>query len=165
MPFCPEPFTFEFGFARGFLRHLLVPGVSLLVFAAQAESWTTLFDGRDLHAFQSRGGGEFKIQDGMIVGQTGQGGHGWLCTKREFGDFILELEVMALSGNSGVQLRSHFDAKERMVGYQIEVDPSTRSWSGGLYEQGRRGWLQNLEKNEPARQAFKTGEWNKYRIE
>ena len=51
-----------------------------------------------------------------------------------------------------------------MVGYQIEVDPSARAWSGGLYEQGRRGWLQNLEKNEVARKAFKTGDWNKYRI-
>jgi hypothetical protein len=51
-----------------------------------------------------------------------------------------------------------------MVGYQIEVDSSTRAWSGGLYEQGRRGWLQNLATNEPARKAFKPGEWNHYRI-
>ena len=160
----PEPFTF--GFERGSCQHLVVVCLALLSsFGAHGEHWTTLFDGKNLHSFQSRGQGDFKVQDGMIVGKTGKGGHGWLCTKREYGDFILELEVMAVNGNSGIQIRSHFDSKDRMVGYQIEVDPSTRAWSGGLYEQGRRAWLQNLEKNEAARKAFKAGEWNKYRIE
>src|SRR3954468_17716837 len=159
----PEPFSF--GFARGFRHHLMVAAMALLSLALHAQSWTPLFDGQDLHAFQPRGQGDFRVQDGMIVGKTGKGGHGWLCTKKTYGDFILELEVNIKAGNSGVQIRSHFDSKDRMVGYQIEVDPSARAWSGGLYEQGRRGWLQNLEKNEPARKAFKTGEWNKYRIE
>src|SRR5689334_3856217 len=159
----PEPFSS--GFAGGFRQHLMVAAIALLSWGVQAESWTALFDGKDLQAFLPRGQGDFRVQDGMIVGKSGKGGHGWLCTKREYGDFILELEVMAVSGNSGVQIRSHFDSRDRMVGYQIEVDPSARAWSGGLYEQGRRGWLQNLEKNEPARKAFKPGEWNKYRIE
>src|SRR5947208_1221275 len=137
MPLRPEPFTFEFGFVRGLLRHLmLVIGLALLVGGAQAEGWITLFDGKDLRAFHPRGQGDFKVQDGIIVGKTGKGGHGWLCTAREYGDFILELEVMAVNGNSGVQIRSHFDSRDRMVGYQIEVDPSARAWSGGLYEQG-----------------------------
>jgi 3-keto-disaccharide hydrolase len=143
----------------------MVAALALLSPGLHAESWTPLFDGQDLHAFQPRGEGDFKVQDGMIVGRSGKGGHGWLCTKREYGDFILELEVMAVSGNSGVQIRSHLRARDRMIGYQVEVDPSSRAWSGGLYEQGRRGWLQNLEQNEPARKAFKAGGWNKYRIE
>jgi len=163
MPLRPGPFIF--GFVRGLLQHLMVIGVALLASRAHAERWSTLFAGKDLHAFEPRGQADFQVQDAVIVGRTGKGGHGWLCTKREYGDFILELEVMPVSGNSGVQIRSHFDSRDRMVGYQIEVDPSARAWSGGLYEQGRRGWLQNLEKNEPARKAFKTGEWNKYRIE
>ncbi len=69
------------------------------------------------------------------------------------------------TGNAGIQIRSHIDGKDTMVGYQIEVDPTPRAWSGGLYEQGRRGWLQNLTNNPAARAAFKTGEWNHYRIE
>src|SRR5207245_5647452 len=63
------------------------------------------------------------------------------------------------------QIRSHFGPKDKMIGYQIEVDPTIRAWSGGLYEQGRRGWLQNLEGDDRARKAFRPGEWNKYRIE
>ncbi len=146
------------------LLAILLP-LALAPFGALAETWTTLFDGKNLNAFNPRGGAQFTVSEGTIVGKTGKGGHGWLCTKREYGDFVLELEVRILSGNSGVQLRSHFDDKDRMVGYQIEVDPTPRAWSGGLYEQGRRGWLQNLEKNDAARKAFKADEWNKYRIE
>ena len=82
--------------------------------------------------------------------------------------------------NSGVQIRSHcFDedktvelngkkikiAKGRVHGYQVEIDPSDRAWTGGIYDEGRRGWLFDLKKNEAARKAFKQGEWNKFRIE
>ena len=31
--------------------------------------------------------------------------------------------------------------------------------------EGRRKWLVDLKNNEPARKAFKQGEWNKFRIE
>ncbi|HYV27783.1 MAG TPA: DUF1080 domain-containing protein [Candidatus Eisenbacteria bacterium] len=124
----------------------------------------SLFGGRTLDGWDPRGQAVFSVENGVIVGVSGKGDHGWLCSKKTYGDFILELEVKDDSGNSGIQVRSHINDKDVMVGYQIEVDPSPRAWSGGLYEQGRRGWLQNLEKNEAARKAFKTGDWNKYRI-
>ncbi|MCK4960192.1 MAG: DUF1080 domain-containing protein, partial [Planctomycetes bacterium] len=38
-------------------------------------------------------------------------------------------------------------------------------WTGGIYDEGRRGWLNNLAHNEAARNAFKPGEWNHFRIE
>ena len=31
--------------------------------------------------------------------------------------------------------------QNRAWGYQAEVDPSERKWSGGLYDEGRRKWL------------------------
>jgi len=102
-----------------------------------------------------------------------------------YGDFELHVEyrVDPLL-NSGIQIRSHVfkedteiiiksangDEKKRKVaagrvhGYQVEIDPSDRAWSGGIYDEGRRGWLNNLEKNEAARKAFKQNEWNHYRI-
>jgi hypothetical protein len=79
-----------------------------------------------------------------------------------------------------VQIRSHcfdedksleFNGKKitikagRVHGYQVEIDPSKRAWTGGIYDEGRRGWLKNLEDNEAARQAFKPNEWNKFRVE
>lgn len=124
-----------------------------------------LFNGRDWTGWQERGQARFRIENGVIIGETGRGGHGWLCTTNTHGDFVLELEVRIRSGNAGIQFRSQIDERDVMVGYQIEVDPGRRAWSGGLYEQGRRGWLQNLTNNPAARAAFKVGEWNHYRIE
>jgi hypothetical protein len=46
-----------------------------------------------------------------------------------------------------------------------EIDPSARAWSGGLCDEGRRGWLQDLSANDAGRAAFRDGEWNHYRIE
>ena len=84
--------------------------------------------------------------------------------------------------NSGVQIRSqYFDEAQtftirqgdkersfnipagRVHGYQVEIDPSERAWSAGIYDEGRRGWLFNLENNEAARKAFKPNEWNTFR--
>jgi hypothetical protein len=130
-----------------------------------ASDFPPLFDGVSLAGWVPRGGGVYRVEDGAIVGETGDGRHGWLCTTKTYGDFHLELDVKTdLPGNSGIQIRSHIDDKDVMVGYQIEIDSSPRAWSGGLYEQGRRGWLQNLENNPEGRKAFKVGDWNRYRI-
>eukprot|EP00752_Nemacystus_decipiens_P018891 g16947.t1 len=53
----------------------------------------------------------------------------------------------------------------RVVGYQYELDPSERSWSGGIYDESRRGWIANLENNEAARNAIKLDDWNEVHIE
>ena len=70
--------------------------------------------------------------------------------------------------NSGIQIRSLSTPKfrnGRVHGYQIEIDPSERAWSAGIYDEARRGWLYSLENNPKAQQAFKQNEWNHYRVE
>lgn len=47
----------------------------------------------------------------------------------------------------------------------MEIDPSDRGWTGGIYDEARRGWLYNLECNPQAKAAFKQHDWNKFRIE
>jgi hypothetical protein len=44
------------------------------------------------------------------------------------------------------------------------MDPSARAYSGGLYEEGRRGWLVPLIDSPYARVAYKLGDWNHLRI-
>ena len=82
---------------------------------------------------------------------------------------MLELEVRVDSLlNSGIQIRSNSlpDYQNgRVHGYQVEIDPSERAWSGGIYDEGRRGWLFNLQGRSAAQKAFKQGQWNHYRIE
>ena len=140
--------------------------------------WEPLFNGKDLSGFiQYNGKALYQARDGMIVGTTVFGErNSFLATKELYGDFILELEVR-LTGelNSGIQFRSEggiprkaADGKKEVdfvYGYQMEVDPSPRAWSGGIYDESRRGWLYPLEYNPAAKKAFKPKDWNHYRIE
>lgn len=89
----------------------------------------------------------------------------FLVSDRQLGDFVFEVELRFDSpGNSGLQVRSHV-RDGRLQGYQVEVDPSDRAWSGGLYDEGRRGWLAGLADDSTARGAFVPSGWNRYRIE
>ena len=146
---------------------LIISGLA----GAQHKDWENLFNGKDLSDWKLlNGNAKFTVQDGKIVGETVQNTpNSFLCTKKNYGDFILEFEAkIDQSMNSGVQIRSQ-SLKEyqngRVHGYQVEIDPSQRAWSAGLYDEGRRGWLNNLERNENGRNAFKNGKWNKFRVE
>ena len=79
----------------------------------------------------------------------------------------LEVKIDDTTSNSGVQFRSHFDAtandgKGKVYGYQYELDPSSRRWTAGLYDEGRRDWLYPLSLNAAAQNAFRLGGSTKY---
>ena len=147
------------------------------------EGFTPLFNGKDLTGWEQHSGkAEYRVEDGAVVGKTVLGtGNSFLCTKEQYGDFVLEFEFkVAKDMNSGVQFRSQFYPKDteleidgkvkkfaadRVHGYQFEIDPSPRAYTGGIYDEARRGWLKDLKGNEPAQKAFKQGDWNSARIE
>lgn len=135
------------------------------------KNWTNLFNGKNLSGWkQLNGKAKYEVRGQEIVGTTvSNTPNSFLVTEKEYGDFILELELKAdTSMNSGVQFRSLSKAdvqNGRVHGYQVEVDPSKRQWSGGIYDEGRRGWLYTMEVNPAAKHAFKNGDWNTYRIE
>lgn len=162
---------------------LLTAGAALTAIHSFGEELKPLGNGQDLTGWIQRGGkASYAVEDGCIVGTTVAGTpNSFLCTKKTYGDFILELEIKADDGlNSGVQIRSqcfdqptqffwhgtnHTIPAGRVHGYQVEVDHRPeRRWSGGIYEEGRRDWLNPLAKNSPGSQAYKFGEWNHYRI-
>jgi Domain of Unknown Function (DUF1080) len=141
-----------------------------LALIVSVPQWTPLFDGKSLSGWkQLNGTATYAIEKGELVGRTAKGSpNSFLCTEKLYGDFELEFEVKVdPTLNSGVQFRSvsvpGYQAG-RVHGYQAEIDPSDRKWSGGLYDEGRQGWLQDLSKNERGQKAFKNGKWNKYRI-
>lgn len=139
--------------------------------ALQKDGWTELFNGKDLTGWQQvNGNAEYKVVDDAIVGTTTTDTpNSFLATTEAYGDFILEFEVMLNNDiNSGVQFRSISDPAVmdgRVHGYQFELDPSDRKWTGGIYDEARRGWIYPLSLNPAAQAAFKKGEWNKARIE
>ena len=143
--------------------------LSISSFAQQ--NWINLFDSGNLNDFVKRNGtAEYRLEGDQLIGISAlETPSTYLCTKQKFSDFILEVEVKVEVGlNSGIQFRSNSfpEFKNGQVhGYQCEIDPSERKWSGGIYDQSRRGWLYPVTMNEPGRQAFQNGQWNKYRIE
>ena len=148
----------------------------LLTFSLQAQdgNWKNLFNGKDLNGWKAVAGkATFTVQDGIIEGSAVFGtGNTFLITEELYGDFILELDlkISHISSNSGIMTRGQFDpagqgGKGLVYGYQVEADPTPRAWSGGIYDEARRGWFYPLDLNPAAKAAFKLGEWNRYRIE
>jgi hypothetical protein len=141
------------------------------VASAQSVGWQNLSNGRDLSGWkQLNGKALYAAKGNEIIGTTvASTPNSFLVTEKEYGDFILELDLrMDSAMNSGIQIRSESKSEVdngRVHGYQVEVDPSARGWSGGLYDEARRGWLYPLELNAKAKTAYKHGQWNKYRIE
>ncbi|HZF64140.1 MAG TPA: DUF1080 domain-containing protein [Chitinophagaceae bacterium] len=137
----------------------------------QNTGWHSPFNGKDFTGWkQLNGKAKYTIQNGEIVGTTVfNEPNSFLATEKDYGDFILELEFKVDSRmNSGIQFRSQSkpDYKDgRVHGYQFEIDPSSRGWTGGVYDEARRDWLYPLDLNPSAKTAFKKDQWNKCRIE
>ena len=135
------------------------------------DGWTMLFNGKDFTGFkQLNGEAKYTVEDGMMVGTTKlKTPNSFMATEKTYGDFILEVDLLVdPSMNSGIQIRSLSNTdynNGRVHGYQVEIDPAERAWSGGIYDEARRGWLYPLDVNQKGREAFKNGEWNHYRIE
>ena len=133
--------------------------------------WQQLFNGKDLQGWkQLNGKAKYEAKNGEIIGTTvSNEPNSFLSTDKTYGDFILEFEVLVEDDiNSGVQIRSlsKADYKEgRVHGYQVEIDPSDRAYSGGIYDEARRGWLYPMDINPEGKKAFKRDTWNKYRVE
>lgn len=133
--------------------------------------WKDLFNGKDLKGWvKKNGNAEYKIVNNTIVGVSQLNTpNSFLCTEQIYGDFVLELDVKVEAGlNSGIQIRSisdHTIMAGKVHGYQVEIDPGDRAWSGGIFDEGRNGWLYPLSVNPKGQKAFKLGQWNKYHIE
>lgn len=171
-----------------FLPVVIVLALGAIAIASE-NGFVPLFNGNDLSNWEQHGGkAQYSIEGDEIVGTAiPDTPNSFLCTKKEYGDFILHYEFKVdPSLNSGVQIRSHvFDEPKeypykkpdgttdvikvpagRVHGYQVEIDPSSRAWTAGIYDEGRRGWLNNLEgdENKEAREAFKQNEWNHVQV-
>src|SRR5262245_14399080 len=88
---------------------ILLPAPALPAEKPEEAGWVSLFNGKDLDGWVQRGGkAKYRAEDGQIVGSTVPNtANSFLCTKKDYRDFILELEFSVQPGlNSGVQVRS-----------------------------------------------------------
>ena len=137
----------------------------------QEANWQELFNGKNLKGWTKLNGtAEYKVENNTIVGISKVGTpNTFLATDKVYDDFILEFDFKVDDGlNSGVQFRS-LSLKEyndgRVHGYQFEIDPSERAYTGGIYDEARRGWLYPLTNNTGGQKAFINKQWNSARIE
>src|SRR5687768_12722623 len=73
-----------------------------------------LFNGKDLKGWVPMHGGEWVIEDGVLIGKNGtnwttnpEKSGSWLRTAREYADFVLELDfAINQRGNAGIFFRS-----------------------------------------------------------
>ncbi|HVE16138.1 MAG TPA: DUF1080 domain-containing protein, partial [Chthoniobacterales bacterium] len=170
-----------------------VVAISSVVSLHAQGGWIDLFNGKTLEGWEQRGGtATYSVEDGTITGvAVPNSSNSFLCTKRTFSNFELELEFKCDPNlNSGVQVRSEcfpeattvtINGKKitfpagRVHGYQSEIDVDAkrgRMWTAGIYDEGRRGWLfpvgekteQGMAFSEQGRKVTKNGDWNKLRI-
>ncbi|WP_234570776.1 3-keto-disaccharide hydrolase [Rhodohalobacter sp. 614A] len=135
------------------------------------QGWQPMFNGENLDGWTKlNGDAEYQVDGSTITGIAQMDTpNTFLTTEETYGDFILEFDVKVDPRlNSGVQIRSLSTddyMNGRVHGYQVEIDPSDRAWSGGLYDEARRGWLYPVTDNKRCSNAFKNGLWNSYRVE
>lgn len=156
------------------IKTAFLVGGALVILSSAApaeEGFADLFDGKSTAGWVQRGGkAVYTVEEGALVGRTVLGEkNSFLCPPRDYADFVLEFEVLVDPKlNSGVQVRSasRSDYRNGVVhGYQVEIDASERGFSGGIYEEQRRGWLTSTDDAPAARKVFRLGEWNRYRVE
>jgi hypothetical protein len=138
------------------------------------DGFTALFDGKSLDGWKNPyAWGKSEVVDGEIHLTADR--KFFLITEKTYGDFIFEGEVLLPEGpaNSGFMFRAQVKPNN-VFGYQAEVDGDPkRGWSGGLYDENRRGWFISPKRDDAASVAefrkragdtFKRNEWNTYRI-
>ena len=127
----------------------------------------TLFDGHTLKGWVLEHGGEWTIEDHVLIGRNGtnwstnpEKSGSWLRTAKQYGDFILELDfAINTNSNSGIFLRSAIEKNPAFTGYEMQIvadhgGTPTKGSGGALYDVVAA--TKNVSK--PA------GEWNHVRI-
>ena len=153
---------------------LLASLVGCSTLHAKNSGWIDLFDGKTIAGWTNPyAHGEASVVDGEIHLVANK--KFFLCTEKTYSDFIFEAELKMPEGkaNSGVLFRCHVEPN-KAFGYQAECDTSDRAWSGGLYDEGRSGWIAPKKPNdspsgdafrEKTKGSFKRLGWNKYKIQ
>jgi len=107
------------------------------------QSWTPLFNGKDLTGWVKIGNEKWEVEDGVIHGQGITEEYGYLQTEKKYQDFHMFLRFKCLAdGNSGVYFHTDFKPGTVHVsqGRQFEIDRQLGHHSGGVYGDGR-GWM------------------------
>jgi len=136
----------------------LVLGFAALAYAPPASSeggWVSLFDGKSLDGFSKVGDANWRIEDGMIVADKG---NGFLVTKTDYKDYEIRAEFWVdADSNSGIFIRC---TEPEKIGaetcYEVNIWDTRPDPSYGT------GAIVNVAKVNPMPHAG--GKWNTFEI-
>ena len=117
--------------------------------------WTVLFDGKNLDNFNKVGDATWRIEDGSIVSDKG---NGFLVTKNAYGDFQLRVEFWAgPDANSGIFIRCTDPEKITATNaYEVNI------WDDRPEKDYATGAIVGVAKVDPMPKSV--GQWNVYEI-
>lgn len=159
----------EFGYSV-LASMLVLSACAVTPVAPESPEWVELFDGATLDGWtQVNGKAPYEVRDGVIHGiNVLDTPNSFLATDATYADFVLEFESRSEGdANSGVQFRTDLapGTWSGVVGYQLDIDPSARRWTGGIYHEGVHVWRHTMVRNAACQNAYQHGAWNSYRIE
>ena len=149
---------------KGILLIACLIGISGLAEAGEA---VKLFDGKTFAGWE---GNElsFRIEQGAVVGGSLKARiprNEFLCTKKNYKNFILTLEVKLLGGpkaNAGIQIRTkRIPNHHEVSGYQADMGVG---WWGSLYDESRRNKVLARADAAVIQKTLKPDGWNRYKI-
>ncbi len=134
------------------IRILEIPG---------QQDWTSLFNGKDMKQWWELGDAMWKVGDGFILGESENGGFGWLVSKNEYKDFHFSTRFKMSSGNSGIQFRS-WPVQNMIHGFQADIAFGSDWINGHLYDQSEEGVL--VRPKQDFSKVIDWQGWNTYEI-
>ena len=143
-------------------RLLLFASMYLSAATLSAQSFQSIFNGKDLTGWKNNGTEKWYVDQKELVCESGPDKqYGYLSTDKPYKNFELILSFkQEANGNSGVFIRSSIDGT-KISGWQVEVAPENLH-TGGIYESYGRGWL--IQPKAEDEKWLKMGKWNKMRI-
>jgi len=152
----------------GVLAVALFLGLSALAQAPHESGWVALFNGKDLSGWKKNGEEKWIVEQGAILCESTANKYGYLTTEKTYRDFMLRLKFKGeAAGNSGVFVHAKITGIDPqhgpdIEGMQVEVDPNMGKHTGGLYETGGRGWVE--QPTPEGEQVLKPGNWNELEV-
>jgi len=149
---------------------LILAGSMTFLSAQAAPKPISLFDGKTLAGWEGETAKTWRVEEGAIVGGSLKETvphNDFLCTTREYGNFVLQLKFKLLGSegfvNSGVQFRSQRskDPAYEMIGYQADLGDTY--WAS-LYDESRRKKTLASPDAEVVKAALKPNDWNDYEV-
>jgi hypothetical protein len=142
----------------GVVGGLVLAGLLSVPAATTDAEWQSLFNGKDLAGWKAEHGVTFEAADGALRLVKGMG---WLRTEKEYGDFILEVELRPRVEryDSGLFFRVGLDGKPWPTdGWQINL---RRDKWGTLV----RGYKDVLRSEVEGPDVDEDAPWSKFRLE